>query len=175
MVIQRRPVLHMVDEATQFTAASFLKNLLAKETYGSIQRILLLVYMQPPDLLLVDQGTGYNSKEICEAAEAARLKVDETPIEAPGSIQIVELYHAPLGLAYEQIRMDFDREVSIQEGLEMAVFAMKCIVGPEGYCPILHQYGDVPRPARTTPVPSQPQRARLVEDAMKAIEEGQEK
>lgn len=58
-----------------------------------------LVYLSPPDFLVVDQGTVYNQEEMQDALEAHGVQLDEAPIETPGPIGTVERYHAPLRLA----------------------------------------------------------------------------
>lgn len=55
MLIGGRPVIHMVDQDTNFSAAAFLKNQTSREIWKEIKGIWCLVYMGP-DLLMVDQG-----------------------------------------------------------------------------------------------------------------------
>lgn len=47
-----------------------------------------------------------------EGAEAASMKLEETPIEFQGNIRMVERYHAALILAYKRARMDSNGQVS---------------------------------------------------------------
>ena len=51
MFIQNKPIIHLVDESTHFTAACFLKNQTASEIWNCIRRIWILTYMGPPRLL----------------------------------------------------------------------------------------------------------------------------
>lgn len=79
----------------------------------------------------------------------------EEPIESPGSISVVERYHAPLRAASNRIKMDYDDKVSDQKYLQMAVYAVIATTDPEGYCPMLLVCGVLPRPDQTSPCPTQ--------------------
>lgn len=57
-----------------------------------------------------------------------------------------------------------------QECIELALFAINYIVGPEEICAVLLVFGALPRPAIITPVPTQSERARLTDFAMKEVE-----
>jgi hypothetical protein len=71
MYIRNEPVLHVVDEATHFAAASWLKAMTARETWDTLLRCWSHVYMGPPDLLRVDQGSNFASKDFRSLAAAA--------------------------------------------------------------------------------------------------------
>lgn len=91
-----------------------------------------MVYLGPLDFLVVDQGSGNTLLVMREAAEAAGVKLDEAPLESPGSIGMVKRYRAPLKHAY--------RRTSDQECLDLTVFAIDCTVGPELLYIILLMY-----------------------------------
>lgn len=47
MFINNKPIIHMVDESTHFTAASFLRNQSAEKIWKSIRKLWILTYMGP--------------------------------------------------------------------------------------------------------------------------------
>ena len=169
MFIESRAVLHMVDEATHFMAACFLRSQSASDIWKAIVRLWILTYMGPPNYLAIDQGSSYISKEMKSNAEAAGISMIEAPIENPGSIGIVERYHAPLRRAYHKIRKSLGRETSDDECLQMAVYANNTTMGSEGLCPMLLVYGAIPRPARATPSPTQLERQAVIENACRLV------
>lgn len=59
------------------------------------------------------------------------------------------------------------------ECLEMAVFAVNSSIGPEGVCPMLMVFGAIPNPARVGSSPTQTQRARDIEAAVREAEKEQ--
>lgn len=56
MYINSRPVLHLVDEATHFNAARFLRNKTSNHVWKTVLKCWSRVYLGPLDLLHVDQG-----------------------------------------------------------------------------------------------------------------------
>lgn len=120
MFIDSKPVINLVDESTHFTSACFLKNQCSSEIWKAITKLWFMTYMGPPDHLAVEQGSAYISKELKANIEASGINLEEAPIENPGSIGIVERYHAPLRRAYTKIRQTLHRgEATDAEFLQM--------------------------------------------------------
>lgn len=88
-----RPVLYMIEEATHFCAASFLRNQAKKEILKLIQHMSCLVYMDHPEYIFLVQGSAYTSKGMKKALEAFGNGRNEAPIEMPGAIGTVKRYH----------------------------------------------------------------------------------
>lgn len=59
MFIGGKPLLHMFDVATHFCSASFSLSQSMGEIWRSIQQLLSLVYLCPPDYLNLDHGSNY--------------------------------------------------------------------------------------------------------------------
>lgn len=167
MFIHGLPVLHMVEEATQFCAVSFLRSQTTKDISNKIQHMWSLVCLGSPSYLVVDQETAYISKEMNESSAVHGIQLHEALIERPGAIRKVERYHALLRLACEKIRADSGKQISNQECLELSVFAINCTVRPERLCAAFPALGADSRPARMTPARRQLKRARVVDLAMK--------
>ena len=103
MFIGGKPLLHVVDEATHFTSACWLRKSTSKEVWKALLRCWSNIYMGPPDFLRVDQGTNFISEEFKELADTSGITLLEAPIECPSSLSHVERYHGPLRKAYEKI------------------------------------------------------------------------
>ena len=100
--------------------------------------------------------------------------MEEAPIENPGSIGLVERYHAPLRKAYVKLRETLSRtNATDQECLQAAVYAANATIGPEGLCPMLLVFGALPRPAQRTPSPTQVERQNAIELAKVEIQKEQ--
>jgi len=96
MYINQRPVLHVVDEATHFAAATFLRKVSSKDVWKALMKCWIHVYLGPPDYLKLDQGSNFTSKEFKSFAEAEGIQIMEAPIESPATMSHVERYHGPL-------------------------------------------------------------------------------
>lgn len=132
-----------------------------------------LVYLGPPRYLIVDQGTAYTSKEMREALEVHGIQLNEAPIETQESIGTIERNHALLSLAYEPKQTEAGARTTDQECLGLAIFAINCTVRPEELWPVMLVFSVLPRLARTIPAPTQLERARLIESALKEAEKEQ--
>lgn len=90
MFLLGRPVHHIIDMATHFCAAPFLKSQSAREIWTKIQLLWTLVYSGPSDHLSVDQGSSFISREMRANLESDGVTLHEAPIENPGSIGTFE-------------------------------------------------------------------------------------
>lgn len=102
--------------------------------------------MGPPDFLAVDQGFAYVSVQFKSKAAAHGIKLEEAPVESPGTISIVERYHEPLRAAYLKVRQSLTRnEASDNECLKLAVHGVNSTMGPEGLVPMMLVFGGPPQ------------------------------
>ncbi|KAK6211233.1 hypothetical protein QIS74_10497 [Colletotrichum tabaci] len=163
-----RPILHVVDTATSFNAARFLKDLSARHTWEALRMCWIDVYQGPPDWIVTDAGTNFRSNEFRQSAKGMSISVKEAPIEAHNSVGKVERYHAPLRRAYEIIRAE-DPNTDPELALQMAVKAINDTAGPNGIIPTLLVFGSYPR--ITDESPPSPEITRRAEAVRKATNE----
>lgn len=86
MYLDGSPVLHIVDEATHFMSACFLRNVSSREIWSAICRCWVIVYLGPPDFLRVDQGSSLVSAELKGAATGMDISILEAPVESPSTM-----------------------------------------------------------------------------------------
>ena len=175
MYISKKPVLHVVDEATHFSAALFLTKVSSNHVWKAFLKCWSRVYMGPPDHMRVDQGSQFISKEFLDDCEAEGIMVLPAPVESPSTMSHVERYHAPLRSAYTKIRESLPRSESDAECLQMAIKSVNDTIGPEGLCPSMLVFGSLPRPARNLPSDTQIARAHAIDKAMKEVRKEQAK
>ena len=96
MFINRKPILHVVDEATHFSAATWLRNSSLKEVWNGLLRCWSHVYAGPPDFLRIDQGSNFISREFKDKADTSGISLIEAPVGSPNSMSHGERYHGPL-------------------------------------------------------------------------------
>jgi hypothetical protein len=98
--LDSKAVLQVVDEATVFQAARFLKDMSAKEAWNAFRACWIDVYLGPPAFAIHDPGTNFNSKEFRDNARVMDIETRQMPVEAHNSIGLIERYHVPLRRAY---------------------------------------------------------------------------
>lgn len=94
--IEGQPLLHVVDEATRFEAARWVKSMSAQHAWDALRMCWIDVYIGPPAIITYDAGTNFASKEFRQHAASMSITTKEVPVKAHQSVGIVERYHAPL-------------------------------------------------------------------------------
>lgn len=69
MVLHSRPVLHMVDTATHFSSAPFLRSKSSRDISKTSLLNRMHICVGPLGYLAVDQGSGFTSTEMREYIE----------------------------------------------------------------------------------------------------------
>lgn len=170
LYLNGKPVLQVVDSATSFQAARFLKDMSARNAWDTLRICWIDVYLGPPDQLVHDAGKNFSSAEFRQHAKTLAIDVKEVPVEAHNSVGKVERYHAPLRRAFDIISIEL-RDASEDLVLQMAVKAINDSAGPDGLVPTLLVFGAYPRMTEDSPPsPSITQRAEAVRKAMKEVQ-----
>ncbi|KAI0991742.1 hypothetical protein K3495_g16445, partial [Podosphaera aphanis] len=143
------PVLHIVDEATSFSAAEWLKGTereSAEEVWNAILRCWINVYTGPPEHLVHDAGKNFSSAAFRKNCSENKIEITEVPVEAHNSVGKVERAHKPLRRAYSIFKEQFSGQgVDRDTLLSMAVKACNDTAGPDGLIPTLCVFGTYPR------------------------------
>ena len=169
MTLNSRPVLHLVDEATAFQAAVFLKDYSARSTWTAFKRAWIDTYLGPPDFVMHDAGKNFASDEFRQNARIFDIQIREVPVEAHHSIGKVERYHQVLRRAYEIITTEAPA-ISAEDALQSAVKAINDTAGPDGLVPTLLVFGAYPRmTASSAPASSIQARATAIQKAMTEV------
>ena len=150
MYLDSKPVLQIVDSATSFQAARFLKDLSARTTWDTLRLCWIDSYLGPPDYVTHDAGKNFASAEFRQYAKSMAIEVKEVPVEAHNSVGKVERYHQPLRRAYEILREELPN-VSRDAALQMAVKATNDSAGPDGLVPTFLVFGAYPRMTDDSP------------------------
>ena len=171
----RRPVLHVIDEATRFQAAKFLKNISSSTIWNALRKCWIDTYLGPPDMVTTDSGTQFTAPLFKVQATSMGITTYCVPIEAHHSIGMVERYHTPLRRAFEVIDADIgpcDDDPKKRTILQMAVKAVNDTAGPNGLTPTLLAFGAYPRMVKTDiSVTSITMRRKAIDRAMQAVSE----
>ena len=168
--IDGKLVLHIINKAIGFTAARFLKDISVKTTWEALRTCQLDTYLSPPDLVVHDAGTNFDSREFRQNASMVATKTKCVPVKAHWSIGKVKRGHVTLLRAYEIIQEEIGSDISREACLQMAVKALNDSTGPNGLVPTLLVFGAFPRMSDSdVPAPSIQQCAVAICKAMEEI------
>ena len=169
--IDDNPILHVVDKATRFQAATWLNNMSAKHTWDTLRLCWIDVYIGPPDLITHDAGTNFVSKEFRKYAKSMAITTRSVPVGAHWSIGLVERYHPVLRRAYKVIAADLQGcQLNKETILQMAVKAINDTAGPNGLVSTLLLFGAYPRMSKyDATTPTMTQRTAAIKNAMKEV------
>ncbi|THC93999.1 hypothetical protein EYZ11_006508 [Aspergillus tanneri] len=171
LYLEGKPVLQVIDAATSFSAARFLKDMSARNAWDTLRACWIDTYQGPPDYVVHDAGKNFTSIEFKQLASSMSIKVKEVPVEAHNSVGKVERYHAPLRRAYDILREELkDENIDREMILQMAVKAVNDSAGPDGIIPTLLVFGAYPRMTdMDPPSPSVVKRAEAIRAATKEV------
>jgi hypothetical protein len=110
LYLEGKPVLQVVDSATSFGAARFLKDMSARNAWDTLRTCWIDTYQGPPDYVVHDAGKNFTSTEFKQLASSMSIEVKELPVEAHNSVGLVERYHTPLRRAYKILRKELKDE-----------------------------------------------------------------
>ena len=169
--LEGRPTIHVVDSATSFQAARFLKDQTTKTIWNTIKECWIDTYLGPPEYLRHDAGRNFASTEFKTNALSMSITTLEVPVEAHNSIGKVERYHTLLRRAYEIIRYETSGTMSTEQALQAAVKAVNDTAGPNGLVPTLLVFGAYPRVTQSSPPNSTThERAEAIRKAMREVQ-----
>ena len=167
MFIDSEVVLHVVDTATRFSAATFLKE------YGqSVEGIWLAfieawctIYTGYPNRLRTDAGSVFTSPRWKYLTDMSRIELRVSAVEAHNSLGIGERLHAPLRHIYRKIKSDF-AQISPGILVNVAVKATNDTNGENDLVPSLLVFGIVPRfPIISSHLPTHRERMEALSEA----------
>ena len=168
-------ILHLVDNATRYTAATLIyskkKDVIVKKIFQ-----IWLSYFGSPEKFHSDCGGEFVNEVFTEMAEMFGVKISTTPGESPFSNGIVERGNAML---YEtMMKTKEDSNCSLDTALAWAVCAKNCLQNVSGYSPNQLVFGknvNLPSVAHDTlPALEEPTHSELVRENLNAMHKARE-
>lgn len=165
------PVLHIIDEGTNFQAASFLPKSDVSTVWNTFLKIWATSYVGFPESMLTDQGSVFISKEWSFNCSEENITLKHTGTESHNSLGSGETYHAILRRIFSRTRSEFPN-LPVDICLSLAIKAINSTVGPSGLCPQLLVFGIMPKIPQISPqsFPTQIERMKALQFAQKEYE-----
>ena len=151
MYIDRKPILHIVDEGTHFSAARFLPYPETNTVGETILQAWATIYTGLTNKTLVDEGSNFG-KTFVRIAEVTNDAAEPTGIEAHSSLGLGERYHQPLRNTLRKLRREYPK-ASKELLFSLSVKAMNDTLGPEGLVPTVLVFGEHPHPITAKEIP----------------------
>ena len=151
--LNKRPILHVVDEGTKYQAARWLPDHSTPSIWRAFRLCWLDVYLGPPQLIVHDAAKNLLSSEFQNATLLMHISTKAVPVETANSLSVVERYHDPLRKAYRIIKKEVPN-IDDECALQYAVKSLNDSTGPDGLVPTLLVYGALPRLGLPTDKPS---------------------
>ncbi|OSX79162.1 hypothetical protein BU14_0085s0013 [Porphyra umbilicalis] len=169
MYLDGKPVLHVIDKVTLFSAAAFLSGEIVEAVWWTYARIWAHAYAGHPERMRTDQGPQFVASGWQALAHAAGIHQRELGVESHNSLVAGERYHAVLRHIYRRVKADHP-DLPLDVALTLAVSAMNKTIGPHGLVPTLLVFGLIPRvPVSPLRLPTQQDRMRAAETACKEM------
>lgn len=172
MYIEGKPVLHIIDESTKFSAARFIPNKKVDTIWKTLIKCWVSIYTGMPNRMLVDRGSEFGNLFINLAAEN-NIKVDKTGIEAHSSLGICERYHGPIRNTFRKIKHQFP-QTEDDLALSISVKAINDTLGPECFVTSSLVFGEFPQAFTVSedrnPRPFNSERAKIANYARNQME-----
>lgn len=156
MYLDGKPLLHVVDKDTLFSAAAFLSSGESTEdVWRAYVRCWVTPYVGYSDSMHTDQGPQLVSDEWKALQLSAGIKRLESGVESHNSLGVGERYHGFLRRIYWRVRASHP-DLPVQDALALSVWGMNQTAGPNGLVPTLLVFGVLPRmPVAPVSLPAQ--------------------
>eukprot|EP00171_Calliarthron_tuberculosum_P005813 IDg5813t1 len=165
MWLHRKPVLHIIDAGTSFSAAKFVPKEDAETIWNTFLSAWANIYIGYPDSITSDHGSVFVSNFWRSACDRAKINLRSTGIESHNSLGKGETYHSLLRRVYNKAKMEHP-SLSDELVLSLSVKAMNDTAGPGGLVPTLLAFGALPKTIEVfSEYPSQTERFRAMETA----------
>lgn len=145
MYLDGKPLLHVVDKDTLFSAAAFLSSGESTEdVWRAYVRCWVTPYIGYSDFMHTDQGPQLASEEWKALQQSVGIKRLESGVESHNSLGVGERYHAFLRRIYWRVRASHP-DLPAEDALALSVWGMNQTAGPSGLVPTLLVFGVLPR------------------------------
>jgi len=162
MFIDRKAILHVVDLATHYSAATFLKGQSVDHVWIAFLTCWVTIYPGFPNNMKTDQGSIFTSPRWQHLCKASGIVLKNSGIESHNSLGNGERYHNPLRRIFLKILKDHPNLDKVL-ALNITVKAMNDTMGPEGIVPTLLVYGIMPHVQATKgTLPNQKERMKAI-------------
>jgi Reverse transcriptase (RNA-dependent DNA polymerase) len=166
-----RPLLHVVDVETNFSAATFLRSESAQNIWDAFMKCWASVYIGFPDLFRTDAGSVFILDHFQRLASSHGVEIQYIGVESHNSIAAGESLHSTLRRVYNRIISEHP-SIGPELALQFSVKASNDTANADGLVPSLLVFGVLPRfPIAPADLPDQGMRMAAIQAARAEMEQ----
>ena len=106
MWLNKRAVLHIVDTATSFQNATFIRSQSSKELWNDFIECWASVYTGFPENIRLDRQSGFTADEFRNYAKNVGINLQFSGIESHNALGSGERYHMPLRRVFNVLKKE---------------------------------------------------------------------
>lgn len=144
MTLDKKPVLHIVDEATRYQAPRRFPSVSTAELQNSFCLAWIDCYLGPPDANTTDASNALTSNTFRNNTGLLQTQTKAVLEEASNTMSIFKKYHESVRRAYRIIRSEAPY-MSLESALQATAESGNDSVGSSGLVTTLLIYGAIPR------------------------------
>lgn len=144
MYLDRRPLLHIIDKDTLFSAACFLNGETVEAVWQAYLDSWVCRYIGHAEAMHIDAAPQFRSAAWQALAQSAGTRLINSGVESHNALGSGERYHEYLRNIYRRVRSEHGG-LSQESALILACHAMNSTAGTNGLIPTLLVFGVIPR------------------------------
>ena len=170
MWLNGKPVLHVVDTATNFQNAVFLKSKSTDDIWNDFIDCWTSVHVGFPEIIRLDRESSFTSDQFRKNAKTVGVDLQFSGIESHNAIGQGERYHRPLRRVFNILKEEH-KSLDDKHILRISTKAINDTMGPNGLVPSLLVFGVLPAfPCPNTKMPNQVERFAALRTAKAEME-----
>ena len=143
MYLNSKPVLHVVDTATNFQNAVFIRSKSAIDIWQDFLDCWVTVYTGFPEIIRLDRESSFVSDKFRNNAKDNGVDLQFSGIESHNAIGQGERYHHTLRRIFNIVTKEHP-SISDKHILRLSIKAINDTIGPNGLVPSLLVFGVLP-------------------------------
>ena len=144
MWIDSDPVLHIIDRATRYSVAKFLKNVSAEQVWDVIVNSWVIIFTGYPAIINHDQRPQFTAEHFQISCSQMGIVTKETSTQSHDSLGLYERYYSIVRRIYNELKEDIPL-MPRETRLSLAVHAVNNIAGSDSLTPTVLVFGTTPR------------------------------
>ncbi len=142
--IDQKPILHVIDRETRYSAAKYMKFMSAEHSWDSIIEFRITFFTVFPPIIAAGRQSFIRSKWFETTCYQLGIYAKIAATENHNSVGLFERYHSLIRRIFNALRLEHP-EISNEKRLPISTHAVNNTAGPEGITPTVLLFGTTPR------------------------------